>query len=233
MANLTTSRRFWDQKAKENPYWYVSSFGPYAGRDLGDFWRSGEKIWAELKERLGYQPDRSDVVVEIGCGVGRLTRAIVRDVNMVHAFDLSDEMLHKAKEFVPSGAEFHLADGCTVSVLPDSLANLVLAYCVFQHLPSKRILATYLTDMARVARPDAIVAFTLSPKDWRYYLLPFARAKSAILAPFHSRGPKGLYKKEWIGIRPSISQVHRLAPIRLQFAELPGGRWLFWGRKTS
>src|ERR1019366_7570372 len=97
MSGLEASRQFWDEKARENPYWYVSSAGPYEGRNLAEFWASGPKIWNDLKSASGYQPKRNDIVVEIGCGVGRLTRAIAPEVGRVFAFDLSAEMLAIAR----------------------------------------------------------------------------------------------------------------------------------------
>ena len=72
--SLDNSRVFWDAKAAENPYWYVSSYGPYDERNLTEFWDAGRRIWRDLREAIGYVPGHDDVVVEIGCGVGRLTR---------------------------------------------------------------------------------------------------------------------------------------------------------------
>ena len=99
MSGLEASRQFWDEKARENPYWYVSSAGPYEGRNLAEFWASGPKIWNDLKSASGYQPKRIDTVVEIGCGVGRLTRAIAPEVGRVFAFDLSAEMHSGGPQF--------------------------------------------------------------------------------------------------------------------------------------
>ncbi len=100
MSGLEASRQFWDEKARENPYWYVSSAGPYEGRNLAEFWASGPKIWNDLKSASGYEPTSNDTVVEIGCGVGRLTRAIAPEVGKILAFDLSAEMLAIARSSV-------------------------------------------------------------------------------------------------------------------------------------
>jgi SAM-dependent methyltransferase len=110
MSGLEASRQFWDEKARENPYWYVSSAGPYEGRNLAEFWASGPKIWNDLKSASGYQPKRIDTVVEIGCGVGRLTRAIAPEVGRVFAFDLSAEMLTIARSVEADNASFHRAE---------------------------------------------------------------------------------------------------------------------------
>jgi hypothetical protein len=80
MSGLEASHQFWDEKARENPYWCVSSAGPYEGRNLAEFWASGPKISNDLKSSSRYDPRRTDTVVEIGCGLGRLTRDIAHEV---------------------------------------------------------------------------------------------------------------------------------------------------------
>src|SRR5690242_14438957 len=64
MPTLSSSQRFWNRKAKENPYWYVSTFGDYDRPDLPSFWASGVSIWEEIKAHTGYEPGGSDTIVE-------------------------------------------------------------------------------------------------------------------------------------------------------------------------
>jgi len=225
-----TIRSFWDTKAKENPYWYVSSYCDYdSQRDLADFWASGHQIWADLKRQLHYSPKPTDIVVEIGCGVGRLTRAIAPEVGQVEAFDISEEMLRIAKASSVENAKFRLADGFNLASIKDSSADLVLAYCVFQHLPSLGALRDYLLDMVRVAKPGAIVAFTLTARDWRTNLVPLFRVKAYLCELVSRSGPRGLYRKEWTGIRPSEKSVRKISPIRIRRVTMHGDKWLFWG----
>src|SRR6185437_11488873 len=141
MASLETSRAFWDEKARENPYWYVSSFVDYADADVESFWASGASIWAEVKEQTGYVPRRSHVAVEIGCGVGRMTRAMARELGAVHAFDISRAMIERAARNAPENAHFHWSDGATLRPIDSGSADLVLAYLVFQHLPNQGVYA--------------------------------------------------------------------------------------------
>jgi SAM-dependent methyltransferase len=225
-----TIRSFWDKKAKENPYWYVSSYCDYdSQRNMADFWASGLQIWADLERELNYSPKPTDIVVEIGCGVGRLTRAIAPDVGHVEAFDISEEMLRIAKAGSIQNAIFRLAEGFNLASLKDSSADLVLAYCVFQHLPSLAALQDYVLDMVRVAKPGAIVAFTLTARDWRTSLMPLFRVKAYLRELVSRSGPKGLYRKEWTGIRPSERSVRQISPIRLTRMTMHGDKWLFFG----
>ena len=65
----------------------LRSFGPVGGA-----------IWNDVKRVTGYAPRAGDTVVEIGCGVGRLTRAIAPEVGRVIALDISERMLAIARQ---------------------------------------------------------------------------------------------------------------------------------------
>jgi ubiquinone/menaquinone biosynthesis C-methylase UbiE len=231
MSTLSSSQRFWNRKARENPYWYVSTFGDYSRPNLQSFWASGVAIWEEIKTRTGYKPGGGDTVVEIGCGIGRLTRAIAREVGAVHAFDISQEMIERASDGAPGNARFHWTSGNSLDPVMTVSADFVLAYLVFQHLPSERVYAEYLREMERVAKPGGRIAFTTSPRDWRVFALPFLRAKAYLAKALQRRGPSELYKREWTGIRPSQRRTQRLCPIPVAISVLPNERWLYWGTK--
>lgn len=224
---IGNSRSFWNQKAKENPYWYVSSCGSYENRDLAEFWASGSSIWRELKSTLGYHPARTDVAVEIGCGVGRITRAIARDVREVHAFDISGEMVEIARGNALSNTAFQVNDGTSLD-LPASFADLVVAYCVFQHLPDIPTLGNYLQEIKRVAKPRAAIFFTTSARDWKDNFRPLMQIR-ALLKGKLGLQPPGLHEKAWLGIRPSRQEVRRICPFPIDMKALDSSRWLCYG----
>lgn len=229
MSTLASSREFWNSKAKANPYWYISSFGPYEGRDLKGFWQSGETIWKEIKSACGYAPRGDDVIVEIGCGVGRLTRAIAPEVGIVHSFDISEEMLRQAKMNVPANVDLHVAQGNSLRLISSSHADFTLAYCVFQHLPTISDLREYLAEIVRVAKRGGMIAFTMNERDWTWTLLPLLRLKAFAKSSLGLQ-PPDLYRREWLGIRPRVKQVLQLCSVRLEVKDIGGERVLFWGK---
>jgi ubiquinone/menaquinone biosynthesis C-methylase UbiE len=232
MNGLEASRQFWDEKARENPYWYVSSAGPYEGRNLVEFWASGPKIWNDLKSASGYEPKRTDVVVEIGCGVGRLTRAIAPEVGKVLAFDLSAEMLAIARKSVEAdNASFARAETPALAEIADGSADAFVAYCVFQHLPDLDVLRAYLNTAARVLKPGGRLIFTMTPRTWRDSIAFALRMRRWIVERRTADGPRGLYRNEWYGIRPTIQEIERLSPIKTKHALLHGDKWLFFGTR--
>lgn len=224
-------RSFWNQAADQNPHWYVSSYGSYdAHRNLDEFWASGRTIWMDIKRVTGYTPGSGDTVVEIGCGIGRLTRVIAPEVGRVIALDISEKMLAIARQANLPNAKFRPAQGFALPGIPDGSVNLSLSYCVFQHLPSHVALKSYLAEMHRVTKPGGMIAFTLTPRDWRTWLLPALRVRAYLRERFSSGGPKGVYRKEWVGIRPSASAVSGMSPIRFERRALDAGRILYFGQ---
>lgn len=232
MPSKQSISSFWNRAADENPYWYVSSYGAYAAdRNLEEFWASGRAIWNDVKRVTGYAPTPDDTVVEIGCGVGRLTRAIAPEAGRVIAIDISERMLAIAREANLPNADFRKAEGFSLPGIPDGSVDLALGYCVFQHLPSHDALRSYLTEMHRVTKRGGLIAFTLAPRDWKTWLLPALRARAYLRERLSSEGPKGVYRKEWVGIRPSTSAVSRVSPIPLKREPLDADRILYFGRR--
>ena len=179
MSSQEKIKSFWEQAAEQDPYWFVSSYGRYgADRNLDEFWASGRTIWSEIKRATGYQAKSSDTVAEIGCGVGRLTRAIAPEVGRVIALDVSEKMLAIARQANLPNVDFRTAQGFSLAGIPDQSADLSLAYCVFQHLPTRGALRLYLDEMKRVTKPAGLIAFTLCPRDWKAWLLPGLRARA-------------------------------------------------------
>jgi SAM-dependent methyltransferase len=234
MPTEKSIKSFWNQAAEDNPHWYISSYGDYdPNRNPEEFWASGRAIWADLKRATACTPARDGVVVEIGCGIGRLTRAIAPEVGRVIALDISENMLAIARRADLPNVEFRTVQGFALPGIADDSIDFSLAYCVFQHLPSADALKSYLEEMHRVTKPGGMMAFTLSPRDWSAWLLPALRVRAYLRERFSSGGPKGVYRKEWVGIRPSASAVSSASPVGLQSHRLDAGRILYFARKSS
>src|SRR5450432_4628055 len=98
---LRKMREDWDQRARENARHYVNT----ASKDWTDedFFASGERTVAEeiLTDMgnicQGKAPGEMRVL-EIGCGAGRVTRALARFFGEVHAVDVSGEMVRLATQ---------------------------------------------------------------------------------------------------------------------------------------
>src|ERR1039458_9658851 len=97
---LDRMRRDWDRRALENARYYVAT-GQKEWSDE-EFFAAGEQ---ELKDQIlndlgnicqGKDP-KSMKVLEIGCGAGRVTRALARFFGEVYAVDISRHMIRHAR----------------------------------------------------------------------------------------------------------------------------------------
>jgi len=157
-------RRFWDDRARENAYFFVDDRVDYRRPDVERFWERGEADLQTLLDILGLQIGSTDTVVEIGCGVGRLTRGIALRAARVIAIDVSEEMLSRAQENLEGRDNVELihGDGTSLTPIGDSIADACVSHVVFQHLPRSSMVMGYVGEMGRVLRPGGWSGFQLS-----------------------------------------------------------------------
>jgi SAM-dependent methyltransferase len=149
----------------------------------------------------------------------------------VIALDISERMLAIARQSDLPNVDFRTEGGFALPGIPDGSVDLALGYRVFQHLPSHAALKSYPGEMHRVTKAGGMIAFILVPRDCRTWLLPALRVRAYLREHFSSGGPKGVYRKEWVGIRPGASPVADISPIRFERRTLDAGRVLYFGRR--
>src|SRR6266516_2425610 len=89
------SRAFWDLAAAEDAAWYVVT--GVRGRD--EFFAQGAVETDYYLAMCGVpRLHAATVVVEIGCGVGRMTRRLAELAGRVVATDVSGEMLTRCRQ---------------------------------------------------------------------------------------------------------------------------------------
>ncbi len=151
------ARRDWNVRAREMPRETTATF------DAGDwdtYWTSGRRdldLCMELAQEAGQF--RRDLAIEIGCGLGRITRPLADHFNQVVGVDIAEEMLRQARAFAnasnityaPVPVDHHLPVG-------DGVADLVIAWTVFRHM-DKSIFAAYLDEARRALKPGRSLVF--------------------------------------------------------------------------
>ena len=165
-AQLQRMREDWDRRARENARHYVDTARTHWSDD--DFFASGEKTVAEeiltdLTNVCQWKPASEMRVLEIGCGAGRVTRALARMFGEVHAVDVSGEMVKLAQEALRDhkNAFIYQNNGKDLSVVPDQPFDFAFSTIVFQHIPSREIIETYVREVSRLLRPGALFKFQL------------------------------------------------------------------------
>jgi SAM-dependent methyltransferase len=168
-------RRDWDQRARENARHYVVT-----GQDEWsdeEFRQSGrvtleEEILNDLGNVCQGKDPKQMKTLEIGCGAGRVTRAFAEFFGEVYAVDISAEMVRQARRLVadlPNAHVFH-NNGKDLSVVrlnwwnrfgfgPQLQLDFAFSGMVFQHIPSREIVESYVREAHRLLRPGALFKF--------------------------------------------------------------------------
>jgi ubiquinone/menaquinone biosynthesis C-methylase UbiE len=161
---LQKMRDDWDQRARENARYFVAT----ATTEWTDeeFFASGERtvadeIMTDLVNICQGQPPRQMRVLEIGCGAGRVTRALANFFGEVHAVDVSGEMIRQAKLALHDqpNAFVYQNNGQDLEVVPPLKFDFAFSSIVFQHIPSRDIIENYVREVQRLLRPGALFKF--------------------------------------------------------------------------
>src|SRR5688572_7228400 len=87
-GHMTDMGAFWDARAREDAAFFVDNELTYGAPDMNAFWARGRQHLEVFLEALGLQVDGGRVL-EIGCGLGRLTRVLAERATEVIAVDVS------------------------------------------------------------------------------------------------------------------------------------------------
>lgn len=174
-TQLRRMRRDWDRRARENARFYVATLQDQWSDE--EFYRSGEatfqeQILTDLDNICQGKDPRDMNVLEIGCGAGRVTRALAGHFGHVYAVDISREMVRQARQGLADYPNVRVFrnNGRDLSVVAGNWWNrlgigrklqldFVFSCIVFQHIPSKEIVESYVREVNRRLRPGALFKF--------------------------------------------------------------------------
>jgi ubiquinone/menaquinone biosynthesis C-methylase UbiE len=157
-------REEWDRRAIENARHYVAT----AKLNWSDeeYFESGrENVREEILSDMGNICQGKDpkemTVLEIGCGSGRITRALSEIFGQVYAVDISGEMIRQARQSLQDRPNAHVFQnsGADLSVLDDIRVDFAFSFIVFQHIPSRDVIRSYVREVHRLLRPGGLFKF--------------------------------------------------------------------------
>jgi SAM-dependent methyltransferase len=197
---------FWDARAREDAFYFVDNTGTYRDADVARFWAAGERDLDAVLAAAGAAVQPDDVVLDIGCGVGRLTRVLAGRTAHVHAIDVSAQMLDQAREHNAhlTNVTWHHGDGTTLHPVEDDSIDAVVSHLVFQHIPDPEITLGYVREMGRVLKPGgwAVVQVSNDPELHRATIGLRDRLKAAL-----GRAPKGQDEPQWLGSAVDLQDI--------------------------
>lgn len=123
-------------------------------KDENKFWSYGEKDAEKLKIFV----DKNSVVLDVGCGIGRVEKFLAKYCEDIHGVDVSGRMIRFARNELKEckNCFFHKTNGKDFSIFPDNKFDFVFSIITLQHL-EKEDVYIYMEEMYRVLKPNGRV----------------------------------------------------------------------------
>ncbi len=246
-ALLKSRRQAWDVAAQRDSMFYIAS----TQRDwqAEDFFLSGEAlVHKRLDCWMAQIPDAKDgVAIEIGTGIGRLARALASRFKRVIAIDISPNMIHEAKRLNADrpNIEFRVTSGANLGSVPSGSCALCFSALVFQHIPSKEIVRSYLREIGDALESGGMLIMqAYAPPRPRLYnvLHDWLVGKSVwswLVNLLHPQGADSTVAKAFPGVYLPLEALKRLCHSNgLEFIasdsdeEMLGSYWAYFKKES-
>lgn len=224
---LNRCREEWQRNAEADPLWAILC---NEGRERGrwserEFFETGRD---EVDRVFGYMaahgigPAHPGRFLDFGCGVGRLSRALISRFASGVGLDIAPRMIELAAAYNasdPKSVEYRVNQDPDLRQIATGTIDFVYCHLVLQHMPPS-LQEGFIEEFLRVLAPGGLSAFQIAAGK----RVPIKRRLSSMLGPSLRRAGRkvlGLQRPEW---SPGVSmQMHILEPATaLAIAERAG-----------
>ncbi len=157
----------WDWRARENAKWFINTFKVDQSDD--EFFETGyldfqRVVLNDLPLLTANRNPKNLRVLEIGCGIGRMTRHLADHFGEVCGVDVSAEMIRLGRDKLRycENVKLFETSGMDFEGFPDNYFDLIISLHVFQHCPEKRVVSSSVKDAYRVLNRGGIFKFVTS-----------------------------------------------------------------------
>ena len=143
-------KRDWDRRADADPYYWVAATQE---ADLTSYHASAERDCQVFIEGLApLLPDGlSGAMLDLGCGIGRMTAPLANHFDRVVGVDVSPQMIARAQELhaTKENVSFIVNSGADLGALDSESFQVACSYSVLPHLPPD-VVSAYFSEVGRV-----------------------------------------------------------------------------------
>jgi ubiquinone/menaquinone biosynthesis C-methylase UbiE len=238
--SLRRLARNWNALAEDDPMWSILTWEDKRGNRWGaeEFFATGrDEIGDVLRRAREHQPDLGrGRALDFGCGVGRLSLALVPEFDEVHGVDVAENMIEAARRFDHEGAVRYVAnETADLALFPDEHFDFIYSSITLQHM-SPELMRGYLAEFARVLRSGGVLVFQLPETPRRSPNPNVMIHKIGVIGSKLLRRVRTMFSRaptmDMFGMSPiEVSQIlqrHGCAAPRVEPSTLAGVDWVSW-----
>jgi len=168
---LNSIKDGWDQAATEDAIHYILGSKCKRDLDLKTFLdlkaKQAEEDTADFFRQMDFIPSGKRML-DIGCGIGGMTRYFSEVFAEAHGVDISEEMVKKARELNNDKQHLHFKtiNGFDLSPYEDSFFDFCFSFATFQYCPSEIVIQNCFREIARVLKPRGLFKAQLDGRRW-------------------------------------------------------------------
>ena len=154
----------WDQRARQNAMWFINFLR--VDQSVREFDESGrmevERLVIRDMDFLAQnRPPESLRLLEVGCGIGRMTKHFAGLFQEVYATDVSRAMVDRCRSRLKRLRNVHCQEttGVDFHEFSDRFFDLAFSAFVYQHVPDESIIQNNVSDVFRVLKPGGVFKF--------------------------------------------------------------------------
>jgi SAM-dependent methyltransferase len=157
-------KKTWNHYGQTEPYWSVLTHEKYKNKNLtkdtlDDYFDSGKYHINLLEELLQLHKSsfKDKIVLDFGCGTGRLLKWCSIVAKKIYGYDISKEHLNIAKQNVPESELYCIEDTESLPSISTKI-DIIYSLLVFQHNRPPMI-KKYITLLLELLNTNGIAVF--------------------------------------------------------------------------
>jgi ubiquinone/menaquinone biosynthesis C-methylase UbiE len=167
----------WDQLARADAIYSIC-----ATTQQKQFERWGR----EEADRIRQWITPESLVLDVGCGIGRVEKHLAPHCRELHSVDVSEEMLHQARKRLASSTNvfFHHTSATDLSFTRSGTFDLVFSLLVLQHIEKEDAFLS-LCEICRVLKPGGLAYLQFPSLFADVYFESFVQTARMTERPMH------------------------------------------------